>query len=251
MSWSVGAGLTDRTIIVTGAAGDIGSAITRALARSRARVVASDVDSERLSEIVSSLESDRHVSAAVDVTRPADRTRLVDLAQSDGHPLYGLVHSAAVLRRRSSIADVAEDDWDVQIDTNLKASFFLCREAAEAMSRNGQGRLVLFTSQGWMTGGFGGSTVYAASRVARSRCHEVWRARTGQWESRSTRSRLGKSACTCFSLTLTRRSTSGCAPQRPLGASANRRMWPALRSSSSAITHDTSPEPPSTLVVDS
>jgi NAD(P)-dependent dehydrogenase (short-subunit alcohol dehydrogenase family) len=32
------------------------------------------------------------------------------------------------------------------------------------MKEKGQGRVVLFSSQGWMTGGFGGSVVYAASK---------------------------------------------------------------------------------------
>jgi NAD(P)-dependent dehydrogenase (short-subunit alcohol dehydrogenase family) len=69
------------------------------------------------------------------------------------------------LRRRSNINDVTEEDWDVQIDTNLKASFFLCRAAAEAMVAQGQGgRIITFTSQGWWTGGFGGSVVYNAAK---------------------------------------------------------------------------------------
>jgi NAD(P)-dependent dehydrogenase (short-subunit alcohol dehydrogenase family) len=43
--------------------------------------------------------------------------------------------------------------------------FFLCRAAGRAMIEQGQGgRIVTFTSQGWWTGGFGGSVVYAASK---------------------------------------------------------------------------------------
>ena len=60
---------------------------------------------------------------------------------------------------------MTEEDWDFQHDVNLKANFFLCRTAANAMVEQGQGgRIILFSSQGWWTGGFGGSVVYAATK---------------------------------------------------------------------------------------
>jgi NAD(P)-dependent dehydrogenase (short-subunit alcohol dehydrogenase family) len=60
---------------------------------------------------------------------------------------------------------VTEADWDVQLDTNLKATFFLCRAVGRTMTAaGGGGRIITFSSQGWWTGGFGGSVVYAASK---------------------------------------------------------------------------------------
>ena len=60
---------------------------------------------------------------------------------------------------------MTEDDWDFQLDVNLKATFFLARAVAEEMARAARGgRVVLFSSQGWWTGGFGGSVVYSASK---------------------------------------------------------------------------------------
>src|SRR5207237_3265768 len=57
------------------------------------------------------------------------------------------------------------EDWDVQIDVNLKATFFLNRWASRLFREQGRGgRIVNFTSQGWWSGGFGGSVVYAASK---------------------------------------------------------------------------------------
>ena len=70
-----------------------------------------------------------------------------------------------MLRRRGDIDEVTEDDWDFQVDVNLKASFFLMRAAATRCAINdGGGSITAFTSQGWMTGGFGGSVVYAATK---------------------------------------------------------------------------------------
>ncbi len=86
-------------------------------------------------------------------------------ARSEFGNLYALAHVAGVLQRRPSINDITEEDWDRQIDVNLKATFFLCRSAAEAMKEQGEGgRIIAFTSQAWWTGSFGGGAVYAASK---------------------------------------------------------------------------------------
>ena len=79
--------------------------------------------------------------------------------------LYVLAHLAAVLRRRSDIDQVTEADWDVQLDTNLKATYFLSCATARFMKVRGcGGRIINFSSQGWWTGGYGGSLVYSASK---------------------------------------------------------------------------------------
>ncbi len=78
-----------------------------------------------------------------------------------------LTGSRAVLRRRGSLDEITEADWDFQHDINLKAAFFLCRAAGNAMIEQGQGgRIITFSSQGWWTGGFGGSVVYNATKGA-------------------------------------------------------------------------------------
>lgn len=157
MPWNLGAGIADRSVLVTGAAGGIGRAVVEQLVAAEARVVAVDLKEPELE-------------------LPGVRTVAADLTDLDGHhalittattagPLYGLVHCAGLLRRRTSVAEVTEDDWDAQLDTNLKATFFLCRAAAETMIKNNTtGRIVTFSSQAWWTGGFGGSVVYAASK---------------------------------------------------------------------------------------
>ena len=76
-----------------------------------------------------------------------------------------LAHLAAVLRRRHDIREVDEPDWDAQVDVNLKATFFLNRAFAERLRGAGRpGAIVNFSSQGWWTGGFGGSIVYNATK---------------------------------------------------------------------------------------
>lgn len=164
MSWSVGAGLEGRTVAVTGANGGIGHAVTHAFAASGARVLATDLDQSLLDQLIADLPGQGHRGVALDLKSFDDQQSLIDCAVNEMEGLYALAHTAALLRRRQSVDDVSEDDWDAQIDTNLKATFFLSRRAANAMKENGGGRIILFTSQSWMTGGFGGAAVYAASK---------------------------------------------------------------------------------------
>ena len=66
---------------------------------------------------------------------------------------------------RRDVRDVDERDWDAQADVNLKATFFLDRAFAELLRSTGRpGAIVNFSSQGWWTGGFGGSVVYNATK---------------------------------------------------------------------------------------
>jgi NAD(P)-dependent dehydrogenase (short-subunit alcohol dehydrogenase family) len=159
-------GLEDRGVVVTGAGGGIGREIVRGFAEAGARVLAVDVARAAMDEVVASLaDPSRHAVLEADLTRLEGHREIVERAERDFGRFDVLAHAAAVLRRRSSIDDVTEDDWDVQVDTNLKATFFLNRTASQAMIRAGRGgRIVNFASQGWWTGGYGGSVVYAATK---------------------------------------------------------------------------------------
>ena len=165
MAWDLGSGLEGKGVIVTGAGGGIGRPTAEMFAAAGARVMVVDLHQAATDEVVAGMEGDGHIAAGCDLTDLDAQGALVDRAVDEFGSLYVLAHLAAVLRRRSSMDEITEDDWDFQIDTNLKASFFLARRAADAMIEGGQGgRMILFSSQGWWSGGFGGSTVYCASK---------------------------------------------------------------------------------------
>jgi NAD(P)-dependent dehydrogenase (short-subunit alcohol dehydrogenase family) len=165
MSWSIGAGLDGKGVVVTGAAGGIGAEVARAFAVAGARVCAVDVKEDGLAELVPTLEGGPHRSEALDLRDLTGHEGLLRRTASELGGLDVLANMAAVLVRRSDIDEVTEEDWDFQHDVNLKAGFFLNRSAARIMREQGRGgRIINFTSQGWWTGGFGGSVVYSATK---------------------------------------------------------------------------------------
>jgi NAD(P)-dependent dehydrogenase (short-subunit alcohol dehydrogenase family) len=165
MAWSVGAGLEGRGVILTGATGGIGSAVAAGFAAAGAKIMAVDLDQARLDEVVGGLEGSGHIGVAADLRDTSAHEGLVQRAVDELGEVYVLANLAAVLRRRGSLDEVTEDDWDFQNDINVKAAFFLARAAGNAMIAAGKGgRIILFSSQGWWTGGFGGSVAYASSK---------------------------------------------------------------------------------------
>lgn len=161
----LGEGLAGKGVLVTGAVGGIGSAVAHAFAASGARVAALDLAEDRAGELAASLLGDGHVGIGANLTDVARHDELVRKAEDAVGPVVALAHLAAVLRRRQDVREVDERDWDEQADVNLKATFFLNRAFAERLHGVGRpGAIVNLSSQGWWTGGFGGSVVYNATK---------------------------------------------------------------------------------------
>ncbi len=164
-TWSLGAGLEGKGVIVTGAAGGIGRAVAEGFAAVGARVMAVDLDRTAVDAVVAGLDGSGHLAVSADIGDLARHKELVDQARQQLGSAYVLVNLATVLRRRDDLAAVSEEDWDAQHHVNLKSAFFLSRAASEAMIAQDQGgRIITFSSQGWWTGGFSGSVVYAATK---------------------------------------------------------------------------------------
>jgi NAD(P)-dependent dehydrogenase (short-subunit alcohol dehydrogenase family) len=165
MSTKVIAGdLAGKSVVVTGASGGIGRAVCVGFAEIGATVVAVDIPNSAVKDTVNALPGHGHVALELDINDLTAHDGIFELAQSIA-PFAALTNCAAYLKRRDTVDDVTELDWDQQIDTNLKAAFYLNRSAYNSFKKNKQpGSIVNFSSQGWWSGGFGGSVVYAASK---------------------------------------------------------------------------------------
>ena len=163
--WSLGAGLEGRGVIVTGAASGVGRATARALAAAGARVAAVDRNESGVNSTVSELsEPDRHVAFGFDLRRIDEIPDLVAEAAQALGDLWAVAHVAAVLRRQP-LHEVTEADWDLQLDVNLKATFFLDRAVGETLiAGGGGGRIINFTSGSFLIGPMSGSDAYVAAK---------------------------------------------------------------------------------------
>ena len=165
MAFNLGTGLHCKSVIVTGGKGGIGREVCHAFAAAGSRVAVVDLDQAQVESLVAEMEGGPHLAIGHDLRPIAQQQALIDKIVDAFGQLDVLVQTAAVLVRRPSVFEVTEADWDFQHDINLKASFFMCQAAARLMRDQGRGgRIINFTSQGWMSGGFGGSVAYAATK---------------------------------------------------------------------------------------
>lgn len=163
---SLAAGVAGRGVLITGAGGAIGGAAAAAFAAAGARLALTDVGLDSLERTAARLAPEAEAALLpTDLRDPEQRAELLARATDRLGRIDVLVHAAAVIVRRPDLAAVTEADWALQEEVNLRATFFLARDAAERMSADGGGgAIVLLTSQAWWTGGLEGSTAYAATK---------------------------------------------------------------------------------------
>jgi NAD(P)-dependent dehydrogenase (short-subunit alcohol dehydrogenase family) len=165
MAFDLGSGLDGRKVVVTGGTGGIGREVCLGFATAGSRVAVVDLDQAKADAVVAELEGGGHMAIGHDLRPVGGHKAMLNRVLAEFGRIDVLVQTAAVLVRRHSVFEVTEADWDFQHDINLKASFFLAQAVAKIMRDQGQGgRIVNFTSQGWMSGGFGGSVAYAATK---------------------------------------------------------------------------------------
>lgn len=145
-------------VLVSGAAGGIGSAVVRRFAAAGWRVVATDRDAAGLERL-----QDGAVVARIsgDVRVVADCRAVVEQAVAAAGRLDALVNAAGVWRE-GPVEDCSEADFDLVVDVNLKGTYFLCAAAIPYLRRTG-GAIVNVSSDAGRQGNTG-AAAYCASK---------------------------------------------------------------------------------------
>ena len=135
--------LDGKVALITGAAGGIGQAIARRLAREGANVALADITIESLDDIVQTIESHNRTALklAIDVTRPDQVARMVEaVVETFGH-IDIFFNNAGVIRVQNFL-DVTETEWDHVIDVNLKGVFLCGQAVAKHMVERHSGKII-------------------------------------------------------------------------------------------------------------
>jgi short-subunit dehydrogenase len=149
--------------LVTGASSGIGAAISRNLCEKGYHCILASRSEKKLEALAKSLRGDGFSCSViiVDVGSKASVDALFEASIKIGH--VSLVINNAGLGIFSKIEESSVEDWDEQINVNLRGSFMVARKYIPSMQKKQSGMLVFMNS---VAGNFGYpySSAYVASK---------------------------------------------------------------------------------------
>jgi len=131
--------LRDKVILITGAAGAVGSAVAEAVVQAGGLAVATD------------LAGSAGMDHALDVTAEEDWRRVIDEIDRAAGRLDGLVNAAGIAAA-GSVEDTDLATWRRVMAINLDGTFLGCKYALALLRRNG-GAIVNISSVSGLVGG--------------------------------------------------------------------------------------------------
>lgn len=127
--------LKGRTAIITGSSGGLGANFARVLAKNGAHVVLAARRLEKLEALASEIEADggKAFPVSLDVTSDENVSgAFAEIKEALGRPCDIIINNSG-MSREGWFREMAEDDWNAVIDTNLTGVWRVAKHGATAM----------------------------------------------------------------------------------------------------------------------
>lgn len=141
-----------RTVIVTGAAGHLGRAVTRHFADRGAALVLVDVDLTRLHQAHGD-EHSRLLFAPADLRDATQAAAVAQAALARFGRIDVLANIAGGFRMGEAVHETSDETWNLLFDLNTRTLLNMCRAVVPAMLAGGGGRIVNVGAFGALRGG--------------------------------------------------------------------------------------------------
>ncbi len=151
-------------VIVTGGTRGIGAGIAEAFLKEGAHVVATYMGNDEKANAFKNKHAqygDKLKLAKFDVSNNA---QVENFFQNFPFPSLEVLVNNSGIRRDSIIASMTENDWDLVLDTNLKGTYLMTKNATLMMMKTRYGRIINMSSIGGKLG-LPGQANYAASKA--------------------------------------------------------------------------------------
>jgi len=132
-----------KTVLITGAAGNLGRATSLAFAAQGAQLVLADHNQDRLLSLAAELPPGcRHQTIPVNLIDPEAVIAMRDQALARFGQIDTLANIAGGFRMGPLLQDTPDKDWDFMMDLNLRSVFNCCRALLPGMVERGSGRII-------------------------------------------------------------------------------------------------------------
>lgn len=153
-----------KVVFITGAASGIGYEIGVEFAKEGAKVAFSDINEDKLNEVVANLVAEGFDCLAVkcDVTKEEDIQRAIDQTVAQYGRLDVLVNNAG-MQHVALIEDFPSERFELMVKIMLVAPFMAIKHAMPLMKAQGFGRIINMASINGVIG-FAGKSAYNSSK---------------------------------------------------------------------------------------
>jgi NAD(P)-dependent dehydrogenase (short-subunit alcohol dehydrogenase family) len=161
-------GLSDKTALVTGGAGRIGSEDCRILAAEGAEVIVLDVELESAQTVADEIESEYDGTANAvecDLTDRGEVDDTVEALEAETGGIDVLINNAGMVDARDKVENFDDEIWDRDVAVNLTGAYNVTTAVYPHMKERGWGRIVSMSSMAGWQGGFG-QLSYSATKAA-------------------------------------------------------------------------------------
>lgn len=152
-----------RGVLITGAAGRLGSSMARLLGERSCLLALNDVDEPSVRELAASVPG--AVPFDADVSDPAAAARLVEAVTDQFGTIDVLINAAGIEGPLAEVENLDPAEVRRVFDVNVMSMFWLCRAVVPAMKRQGRGRIVNLASGAGLAGGALASPYHASKHA--------------------------------------------------------------------------------------
>lgn len=139
--------LAGRVALVTGGAGNLGSAVTRRLLAADARVVVCEHSPEKLDDLAEELDAPTLSTIVCDVTDEDEVERMMQQIHAEHGGPDALVNVVGGFAAGDSVAETELATWDRMLALNLTSMFLCSKHALTYMLDADFGRIVSISSK--------------------------------------------------------------------------------------------------------
>ena len=145
--------ISDKVIIITGAAGNLGSQYAEGLSEVGANVVLGDLDYTKCKQLSTKLKKKYGVDPLplkLDLTKKISISNLVTKTIKKYSKIDVLINNAAYQGnskiRKTSFEELSLLDWNEAISVNLTGIFLACQQIGKIMKKQGFGNIINISS---------------------------------------------------------------------------------------------------------